>query len=100
MTVGIIKLPRTVQTNRATSVIGAHGAGLSNVCFMKRGGLVVEILAPDRLWPTYRGVSARSGLNYAPYVAQADGEPNVGGSDMKLDPEHVAQFIEQAILEI
>ncbi len=81
----------------AELVISMHGAGLANVAFMEPGNKVIEILAPDRLWPTYRGVAARSGLKYAPYVGRRDGALLPNDSDISLDPSHFASFVAEVI---
>lgn len=48
----------------AKAVISVHGAGLSNVAFMRPGMKVLEIVSPDRLWPTFRSLAVRRGLHY------------------------------------
>jgi hypothetical protein len=77
----------------ASVVVGMHGAGLSNIAFMPRGGKVVEILTPDRLWPTYRGVAARSGLEHFPYVGTRAGEICETDSDVSVDVAHFIEFV-------
>ena len=52
-----------------TSVlVSVHGAGLSNMIFMAPGSTVVELISPDRLWPTYRSMADRLGLKYIAIV--------------------------------
>jgi len=79
--------------NSASVVVGMHGAGLSNIAFMPKGGKVVELLTPDRLWPTYRGVAARSGLEHFPYVGARAGEIREADSDVSVDVGHFIGFV-------
>ncbi len=74
-------------------VIGAHGAGLSNVSLMPQGAQVVEVLSPRRLWPTYRGVAARSGVRYYPYVAASVGTETTNDSDIDVNIDHLLGFV-------
>ena len=50
--------------------VSVHGAGLSNIVFMQPGTAVVEIISPDRLWPTYRSLAARMGVSYTAVFGQ------------------------------
>ena len=77
----------------AATVVSMHGAGLSNVAFMPKGGVVVELLTPDRLWPTFRGVAVRSGLHYVPYVGNKAGAAADRDSDISVDTAHFADFV-------
>ena len=77
----------------ASTVVSMHGAGLSNVAFMPRGGVVVELLTPDRLWPTFRGVAVRSELVYVPYVGNKAGAETARDSDISVDPDHFSGFV-------
>ena len=76
-------------------VIGAHGAGLSNVCFMPPSAQVIEVLSPKRLWPTYRGVAARSDVRYYPYVASSHGAETQNDSDIEVDIPRLLSFIDR-----
>jgi capsular polysaccharide biosynthesis protein len=51
--------------HRAKLCVSVHGAGLSNLVFMQPGTAVVEIISPDRLWPTFRSLATRMKLRYA-----------------------------------
>lgn len=73
---------------RAEVVIGMYGAGLANCIFMKRGGVLVEVLPEDyfdsRHGPItgiFPGLSSTIGLHHFSYMI---GEP-------ELDPQHLAQ---------
>ncbi len=81
----------------AAVVVSMHGAGLSNIAFMPPGGVVVELLAPDRLWPTYRGIAARAGLHYAPYIGSRAGEQQARDSDLMVDENHFTRFVATVI---
>jgi len=78
-------------------VVSMHGAGLANVAFMPEGGVVIELLAPDRLWPTYRGIAARAGLHYAPYVGTRAGEVRHRDSDIAVDAPHFVDFVKKVV---
>jgi hypothetical protein len=80
----------------ASTVVSMHGAGLSNVAFMPKGGVVVELLTPDRLWPTFRGVAVRSGLHYVPYVGNKSGAAADRDSDISVDAEFFSKFVLEA----
>jgi hypothetical protein len=81
----------------AEMVVSMHGAGLANAAFMAPGAGLIEILAPDRLWPTYRGVAARSGLSYFPYVGERAGQRLETDSDLAVDVGHLADFTREAL---
>lgn len=48
----------------AKLVVSPHGAGLVNTAFMSPGASVFEFLSPQRLWPTFKCIADRVGLNY------------------------------------
>ncbi|MDT7952355.1 MAG: glycosyltransferase family 61 protein [Acetobacteraceae bacterium] len=77
----------------ASTVVSMHGAGLSNVAFMPKGGVVIELLTPDRLWPTFRGVAVRSGLHYVPYVGNKSGAAADRDSDISVAAECFSNFV-------
>ena len=77
-------------------VVSMHGAGLSNVAFMPRDGVVVELLTPDRLWPTFRGVAVRSGLNYFPFVGNKAGSTVNRDSDISVEADRFSRFVIEA----
>lgn len=77
-------------------VVSMHGAGLSNVAFMQKGGVVVELLTPDRLWPTFRGVAVRSGLHYFPYIGNKAGLAANRDSDISVDADRFSRFVIEA----
>jgi Glycosyltransferase 61 len=81
----------------AEMVVSMHGAGLSNVAFMRKDTAVLEILSPDRLWPTYRGVAARSEVRYFPYVGDRAGVVLSNDSDIHLDVAHFGNFVGAAL---
>ena len=55
----------------AAIVVGSHGAGLSNACFMKEDSILFEIFPRSRIWPTFRAISTRAGLRYATHVSRS-----------------------------
>ena len=77
-------------------VVSMHGAGLSNVAFMPAGGVVVELLTPDRLWPTWRGVAVRLELNYLPFVGSTAGLAVNRDSDISVEVGRFTRFVLEA----
>lgn len=51
----------------ARIVIGAHGAGLSNLVFCKPDTRVIEIFHPNHVETMYWGISELKGLDYTPF---------------------------------
>lgn len=75
-------------------VVGPHGAGLSHLVSMRRGGSVLEILHPRRLWPAFRSVAARRGLHYA-FALGTDRSLDEPGDtfDFAVDVDKVARLL-------
>lgn len=59
---------------RATYVVGAHGAGLTNLAWCAPATRVVEILRPDRNLDCYARLSHLAGLRYRPLLASSNGQ--------------------------
>jgi glycosyl transferase family 61 len=78
---------------RSYVVVAAHGAGLANIIFMKPGSLVIEIFPPDRIWPSFRVISALRGLEYLAIV----GNPGQGNGDFSVDPELVDRIVSSMV---
>lgn len=82
----------------ARAVISVHGAGLSNVAFMQPGTKVLEIVSPDRLWPTFRSLAVRRGLQYGCIVGDrviptgAD-QIAAGNNDFEVKPAVVDEAV-------
>jgi capsular polysaccharide biosynthesis protein len=58
--------------SEATAVIGAHGAGLTDLAFCATGGAVLELLPSDHLHPYYCSLSQAAGLHYGYLVGQSE----------------------------
>jgi hypothetical protein len=69
---------------QARAIVAPHGAGLANIAFCQPGTTVIEIVSPDRLWPTYRAVAARRGLDYG-FVLGDQSDPSLNKGDFRLD---------------
>jgi hypothetical protein len=52
-------------------LVSVHGAGLSNMIFMPEVANVIEILSPNRLWPTFRSMAFRLGHRYHAAIGSA-----------------------------
>lgn len=57
----------------ARLVVGAHGAGLTNLAWCAPGAAVVEILRPERKLDCYARLAHLSGLRYRPQLTGATG---------------------------
>jgi hypothetical protein len=73
-------------------VVAGHGAGLANIIFMKPGSIVVEILPPDRIWPSYRVLSTLCGLEYIAIVGDAG-----DNGDYTVDAQMVLRIVSSAL---
>jgi capsular polysaccharide biosynthesis protein len=60
--------------NRATVVIGAHGAGLTNVVFCKPGTILYEMMPSFYTNPCYRRLAQAAGLTYYADIFAAEGD--------------------------
>ncbi len=97
-TAGMPMAEQVALFNSAKVLLSPHGAGLSNAIFMP-DGLVVEIVSRSRLWPTFRTLAARSGLQYAAYIS-AHEEPRPadvpeGNEDIIVDIAPFKDFCEE-----
>ena len=54
----------------AAVVVGAHGAGLTNLLFMQPGGQVLELFPDDYVQSAYLWISKMRGLAYQPFVCE------------------------------
>jgi capsular polysaccharide biosynthesis protein len=83
----------------AECVVGAHGAGLTNVAFCPPGAAMVELFAPDYVNVCYWALASTvEGLRYR-YVV-GDGLPTGASSrnngvmsDVRVDPRAVARLV-------
>jgi capsular polysaccharide biosynthesis protein len=73
---GTLSLAGQIEAFRsAEAVVGAHGAGLTNLLFAEPPCEVAEILTPDWLSPPYAHLSALRNLTYTPLIGgRLDGE--------------------------
>lgn len=98
---GELAFSRQVELFREASiVVGAHGAGLSNIAFCPEGAAVLECFAADYVNPCYATVAAASRLHY---VAIADGpvDPSRraihGRSDIRLRGKTLRRAIQTLV---
>jgi hypothetical protein len=82
---------------RARAIVAPHGAGLANIAFCRPGASVVEIVSPDRLWPTYRAIAARRELDYG-FVLGDQGDPSLQKGDFRLDTRKLTALLEAQLL--
>lgn len=54
--------------DRASIVAGVHGAGLTNILWMRRGGKVIEVMDPSYYNPCYQWLSEVRGLSHQTLV--------------------------------
>lgn len=78
--------------NEAEAVIGAHGAGLSNIIFCNPGVKLLELMPSDHIEEFYYTAADSAGLNYAYIVGVSESHrpPGTGGvsiADFYIDPE-------------
>ena len=84
--------------SRARSIIGIHGAALTNIVFCQPGARVLEIFSPGYVNPCYAPLAARAGANYAYVVGEGGGGQtalqiaNVGKS-ICLDPSKLRKLM-------
>jgi capsular polysaccharide biosynthesis protein len=60
--------------NRASIVIGAHGAGLTNIVFCRPGAIVYEIMPSFYINPCFRRLAQAAGLTYYADIFEGGGE--------------------------
>jgi capsular polysaccharide biosynthesis protein len=60
--------------NGASVVIGAHGAGLTNIVFCRPGIIVYEIMPSFYTNPCYRRLAQAAGLTYYADIVEGDGD--------------------------
>ena len=60
--------------NRAAIVIGAHGAGLTNVVFCRPGTVLYEIMPSFYTNPCYRRLAQAAGMTYYADIFDGDGD--------------------------
>jgi hypothetical protein len=96
---------------RATHVIGCHGAGLTNILFCNPGTIVIEILNICYATPAYALIAQELGLNYqyvcgAPddvelseeIAAKQNHRPDLGNQNFHILPttvEKICEFLDR-----
>jgi hypothetical protein len=78
---------------QARAIVAPHGAGLANIAFCRPGATVIEIVSPDRLWPTYRAIAARRGLDYG-FALGDQSDPSLERGDFRLDTNKLTALLE------
>eukprot|EP00172_Hildenbrandia_rubra_P003906 Plantae.Rhodophyta-Hildenbrandia_rubra.ctg6931.p1 GENE.Plantae.Rhodophyta-Hildenbrandia_rubra.ctg6931~~Plantae.Rhodophyta-Hildenbrandia_rubra.ctg6931.p1 ORF type:complete len:568 (-),score=67.64 Plantae.Rhodophyta-Hildenbrandia_rubra.ctg6931:553-2088(-) len=64
-------LMRTVsQFQKASIVIGGHGAGFQNIMFMPPGGHVIHLGWKGKMWRMYEGQSKRYGMHFQNVITE------------------------------
>lgn len=84
-------------------LISPHGAGLSNMVFMSPEASVLELLSPQRIWPTYRLLAARLKMDYHALVGDGFDENQtsdlgVGNENFTISPRSLRQSLSQLLL--
>ncbi|MBS0419369.1 MAG: glycosyltransferase family 61 protein [Proteobacteria bacterium] len=64
--------------SQATAVIGAHGAGLTDLAFCAADTTVLELLPSDHIYPYYCSLSHAAGLNYGYLVGKSERQRRAG----------------------
>ena len=76
--------------SNARCVVGAHGAGLTNIMHMKPGGKIVEIFGSNYVQGAYMWLSKLMEHKYN-YVI---GTPDGGHQNLRLNNEQIEQIVE------
>lgn len=82
---------------QARAIVAPHGAGLANIAFCQPGTTVIEIVSPDRLWPTYRAISARRGLDYG-FALGDQSDASLEPGDFRLDTRKLTALLETQLV--
>jgi hypothetical protein len=82
----------------AAIVVGAHGAGLTNLVFLSPQAKVLELLPSDHIWPYYYTITESAGAEYAYIVGQSLGSRPKGTwgpspFDFIVDPSSFEQAL-------
>lgn len=95
LTIGSMPIEEQIAIFANTShLVSAHGAGLSNMIFMPENSIVTELVSPARLWPTFRMLAARHGVQYHAVIGDAfqkeqTGHRGDGNEDFTCDADMV-----------
>jgi capsular polysaccharide biosynthesis protein len=69
---------RPEDFDQAAAVVGAHGAGLANLAFCRRGTRVIEIIPTDNARPYYYSLALAAQLDYGYLVGRSIVEREAG----------------------
>ena len=103
------RLPLTTQIERfhgAECVVGAHGAGLTNLLFCRPGTIAVEIGTPYRVLPCFAEIAHHRGLRHHLELAQPvnvrhfDPIEGVGDSDILVEPTTIRRRLEMLLADV
>lgn len=86
-----------VYFSNADLVLGAHGAGLTGVSFMRQGSKVLEIHGDDYGTPAFRMLACMRNVDYYSVIAQSTKENDGNKSDILYPTELLVSNIEQLV---
>ncbi len=84
--------------SKARTLVGVHGAGLTNMMFARPGLRVVEIADPEFTNPDYFWLARSSGHGYALVNAEVQGERRPGYHDLRVDVVTVLRAVDHLSL--
>jgi capsular polysaccharide biosynthesis protein len=86
----------------AAVVVGAHGAGLANLAFCRRGTKVLELIPTDNAYPFYYSLAVSAELDYS-YIAghsTATRAPDAFGPspyDFEINPDELEAAVDELV---
>lgn len=88
----------------AELVVGAHGAGLTNIAFCRPGTKVLEIVPSDHVYPYFYTLAESAQLDYSYLVGKSINHRPAGSFgpspyDFWLDPEEFRRSVELLLTE-
>jgi len=86
-----------VDFQNAEAVIGVHGAGLSDVGFMKPGAKILELMPSDHRFPYFYSLGTAIGLDYGFLIGEVS--PPWNGTPPTWPSNRAFQVDEQAFME-